>query len=420
MQVAITPGLLSGTLPAIPSKSDAHRLLICAALADRPTKLILPQSSADLDATITCLCALGACVQRTGESITVTPVQTPADFPLLDCGESGSTFRFLLPVAAAVCSHVRFAGRGRLPDRPIGDLMDAMKEHSVHFSADRLPFEMSGGLTGGEFHLPGNISSQYITGLLLALPKAQTDSTLHLTTRLESAAYVEMTLYALKRFGVKVLTDSTDWKRFIIPGGQSYTSPGTVCVDSDWSNAAFFLAAGALGKPVAVSGLDVCSTQGDRAVLDLLCRFGAEIELKGDTALVKPGDLHGCEIDISEVPDLLPVLAVVAAFAKGETRFVNAARLRLKESDRLASTAALLTALGGDVKVLPEGLIVRGGQLTGGTVDSFHDHRIAMAAAIAAIRCAGPVIITDAGAVEKSYPAFFADYQKIGGKIHVL
>lgn len=417
MQVTITPGPLFGTLPAIPSKSDAHRLLICAALADRPTKLVLPQGSADLDATVSCLRSLGAQICRAGENITVIPVQTPADGPLLDCGESGSTFRFLLPVVAAICNQARFVGQGRLPDRPIGDLIDVMRAHGVSFSADRLPFEISGRLTGGEFQLPGNISSQYITGLLLALPKLETESTLQLMTQLESASYVEMTLGTLQRFGVSVQADE---KGFQISGRQTFASPGTVRVDGDWSNAAFFLAAGALGKTVEVSGLDLSSAQGDRAVLDLLCGFGAEIEIKGDTVAVSPGDLRGCEIDVSAVPDLLPILAVVAACAQGETRFLNAARLRLKESDRLTATAALLTALGGEAHALPDGLVVHGGRLTGGVVDSFHDHRIAMAAAIAAICCTGPVIIRDAGAVEKSYPAFFADYQKMGGNVHVF
>jgi len=417
MDVKLAPGSLAGTLPAIPSKSDAHRVLICAALADRPTALRLPRTSADIDTTCACLEALGAGIARRGDTVTVSPIRDLPERALLDCGESGSTLRFLLPVAAALCPRVRFTGRGRLPERPIGELKAAMEAHGVAFSAEKLPFETAGLLAGGDYRLPGNISSQYITGLLLAMPKLLGDSTLTLTTALESAAYVDITLHALRRFGVSVTLRQNG---YAVPGGQTFSSPGTLAVDGDWSNSAFFLAAGALGHPVTLTGLDMDSPQGDKAVLKVLHAFGAEVSVFGDAATVSPGPLRGITLDVAEIPDLLPVLAVVAACAQGETRFEGAARLRLKESDRLSSTAAMLRSLGGEAEELPDGLIVRGGTLTGGTADGCNDHRIVMAAAVAAVRCAGAVTVTGAEAVHKSYPAFFEDDAKLGGEVHVL
>lgn len=416
MTATLTPAPLSGTVAAIPSKSDAHRLLICAALADAPTTLALHATSADIDATLRCLAALGAAVEWDGQSVCVQP-GAPAGCPTLDCGESGSTLRFLLPVAAALCKQTRFTGSGRLPSRPLADLTAAMRAHGVAFSAEALPFETSGLLQGGDYALPGHVSSQYITGLLLALPLAAADSVLTLTSPLQSAGYVAMTRSALTRFGVEAQETEAGWR---IPGNQTYHPPGALSVAGDWSNAAFFLTAGAIGKPVTVTGLDLEDPQGDRAIVDLLRQLGAAVSISGDAVTVSPAPLRGCEIDVSDVPDLLPVLAVAAACAHGETRFTGAARLRLKESDRLTAVSALLRDLGGSVTELPDGLIVRGGALCGGTVDSFHDHRLVMSAAVAAIRCTDPVTILDAGAVEKSYPAFFQDYTALGGSAHVL
>ncbi|MPM17844.1 3-phosphoshikimate 1-carboxyvinyltransferase [bioreactor metagenome] len=364
-----------------------------------------------------CLRALGAEICRDGDTITVFPIKNPTEDSLLDCGESGSTLRFLLPVAAALCQSARFTGKGRLPERPIVHLADEMKKHGVAFSAEKLPFQISGRLTGGAYFLPGNVSSQYITGLLLALPLLSRESTLNLTSKLESGAYVRMTLSALERFGIHA---EVSGGTYAIPGGQTFSSSEALQVDSDWSNAAFFLAAGALGGKISLTGLDLNSSQSDRAILDLLRRFGAEIEVRGGLVTVSPGKLRGCEIDVAEIPDLLPVLSVVAACSAGETRFTNAGRLRLKESDRLTATAALISSLGGTVTELPDGLLIGGGKLSGGVADSFRDHRIAMSAAVAACRCARPVTILGADAVRKSYPAFFEEYAKLGGRVHVL
>lgn len=415
MDLKIYPRPLRGAVQAIPSKSAAHRLLILAALAGGPTEIELSRSSGDIESTLACLQALGAGIERRGGLVAVTPPSAFNPAPELDCGESGSTLRFLLPVAAAFCGGGSFSGGGRLPERPLGALAAAMKKRGVAFSRDKLPFAISGRLEAGEYVLPGNVSSQYISGLLLALPALAGSSSIALTGRLESSAYVQMTLAALRTFGIEVQARECS---FEIEGKQKYISPGSAKVEGDWSNAAFFLAAGALGGPVTVRGLDEASPQGDRAMVELLARFGAPMEMGGWGVTAGGGKLRGCSIDVSEIPDLLPVLAVVAASAEGETEFTGCARLRLKESDRLMTTALLINSLGGSAVELPEGLLVRGRRLSGGTVDSFGDHRIAMAAAVAATRCAAPVAICGAGAVEKSYPDFFLHYHELGGGVH--
>ena len=415
MNLTINPGPLRGTVEAIPSKSEAHRLLILAALAGTPTEIILPQSSADIECTLSCLRALGAGISRAPGRITVNPVaRAPRGTPQFHCGESGSTLRFMLPLAAAMGAGGYFHGAGRLPERPLGELIAALKKRGVSFSRGRLPFTISGKLSAGEYELPGNVSSQYLTGLLLALPSLPGGSVLRVTGRLESSAYVEMTLAALRRFGIEIAAAGG---RFEIAGGQKYRSPGVIRVEGDWSSAAFFLAAGALGGAVAVTGLDPDSRQGDKAVLPILERFGASVKNRGGGAVVSGGALGGIELDVSEIPDLLPVLAAVAASARGRSSFTGGARLRLKESDRLASTAAMVNSLGGSARELPEGIIIEGQALAGGRVESFDDHRIAMAAAVAAIGCTGPVTIGGAAAVEKSYPCFFDDYLALGGKV---
>lgn len=415
MELTVLPGPLQGTVAAVPSKSAAHRLLILAAMADRPTGIALRGDLGDdLERTISCLQAMGAGVERSGESVRVTPPAAALPSPRLHCGESGSTLRFLLPVAAALCGGGHFSGSGRLPERPLGELLAALERGGITFSGERLPFTMSGRLRAGEYRLPGDVSSQYVSGLLLALPALPGESAIRLSGRLESSAYVEMTREALRSFSLVAHPTATG---FTVPGAQRCLSPGEVRVEGDWSNAAFFLAAGALGGPVTVTGLEPASRQGDRAVAPLLERFGARVRVTGRGITVSRGELRGVDLDLRQIPDLLPALAVVAAAASGTTRFSGGARLRFKESDRIASTAAMIGALGGRAAALPDGLVVHGGALGGGTVDSFGDHRIAMAAAVAAAGAAGAVTVVRAGAVSKSYPAFFADHQRLGGRV---
>ena len=417
MNIVIEPSPLKGEIAAIPSKSVAHRMLICAALADGPTTLRIPKTSDDIDATADCLRALGAAITVNNEDYIVEPIAQIENIPQLDCGESGSTLRFLLPVAAAAADRCRFDGHGRLPERPLSDLTDAMKEHGVSFDGEKLPFTIGGRLRGGIFRLPGNVSSQYITGLLLALPLCEEDSVIELTTALESASYIDITLSVLKTFGITVHCERN---RYIIPGKQVFRSPGTLPVEGDWSNAAFFLTAAALNNDIAMTGLNPNSAQGDRKIIALLEQLGAVTQKDNGRLTLRSDELKGCTIDIQDTPDLLPVLSVAAAFAQGKTTFINAARLRLKESDRLASSAAMIENLGGRAEVGEDELTVYGTGLIGGTVESCNDHRIAMSAAVAATRCSKPVTILNAEAVKKSYPGFYNDYNKTGGKAHVL
>jgi len=414
--ITINPSPLSGTVAVIPSKSNAHRLLIASAFSDRPTTLMMDGSSEDIDATIGCLRAIGAHIEQQADSIIVTPINEIPTHPMLDCCESGSTLRFMLPVAAAVCSSASFTGRGRLPKRPIGELCEALTGGGVNFSGDHLPFEINGRLRGGVYRLPGGISSQYITGMLMSLPLTGEDSEIILTDTLRSGAYVDITLHVLKRFGITV--EKTDLGYFI-PGRQRYRSPGQISVDGDWSNGAFLLCAGAIGGSVAVTGLHPDSPQGDKAIIALLKRLGADVTVSGDRVTVSGGHLIGCEIDIDETPDLLPALAVVAAFAEGETRFINGARLRIKESDRLTACANLLCDLGGKAEETDDSLTVYGTGLTGGSTHGCSDHRIVMAAAIAAAGCKDKVTITGCSAVNKSYPTFFEDFARLAAASNV-
>ena len=405
------------------SKSDAHRILIAAALAKSSTKVVIRGMSKDISATMNCLRALGSEIEPCGEAVwKVEPIRDSGqDIPKLICGESGSTLRFLLPVAAAVTDQFEMDGEGRLPERPITELSEQMMRQGCIFSAPQLPFQVTGKLKGGTYQLPGNISSQYITGLLFALPLLPEDSRIVLSTELESRAYVGMTIATLKRFGIQIETFESEYR---IPGRQKYISPGTIEAEGDWSNAAFFLALGAVKGPVTCKGLRNDSGQADYAILDILRQFGAEVSVDEDIT-VSGGSLKGIEIDAAEFPDLVPVLSVVAAAAGGTTRIFHAERLRIKESDRLAAMCDCLTRAGVQVQEQPDGLIIRGKDPGSGSastirVSGYNDHRIVMAMAVAAIALNKEIIIEESEAVEKSYPAFFEAWEQTGGKSHVI
>ena len=402
MELFLPHGPFGGRVASIASKSQLQRLLLCAALADRETVVHGASDAADVQAMCRCLRALGARVTADGKTLRVQPV-TERAHGAADCGESGATLRFLLPVAAALGRETTFRLHGRLPQRPLGPLWEALEAHGVRLSRPA-PGELlcAGRLENGRFLLPGDVSSQFFSGLLFALPLLSGPSELHAATPPESAGYIAMTLAALLRFGIVTEPLPDGWA---VPGGQRYRSPGAVLAEGDWSNAAFWLAAGALSRPVTVTGLQAESGQGDRVILEDLRRFGAEVEQNADAVTVRPAPLHGCSFDVRSTPDLAPPLALLAACAAGTTRITGAARLRYKESDRLASIAAALRALGADVRDLPDGLEIAGGRLTGGTVDACGDHRIAMLAAIASARC--DVRLRGAECVEKSDPHFW-------------
>ena len=416
MTVTIQPGPASGSLRAIPSKSAAHRLLICAALADGATFVRCDKESQDIAATIRCLTGLGAVITRRGEGYHVTPIDRD-HIPkpcTLDCGESGSTLRFMLPVVCALGAQGTFRMAGRLAQRPMEPLATQLRAHGCTITPrpeeDQMDF--SGQLTPGAFTLPGDVSSQFISGLLFALPLLEEASTLTITGPVESKGYIHLTLRALADFGV-VPRDKGDG--YHIPS-LGYHGPETVAVEGDWSNAAPWLCMGVLGgEGITVTGMDPNSLQGDKGVCQVLSRMGGPITREGGDYTAKPGQLQAAVIDARNIPDLVPVLAAVAAVAPGETRIVGAARLRIKESDRLVTTRQTLNALGGDVEETEDGLIIRGKEtLAGGTIDAQGDHRVAMLAAVASVVCANPVTITGAQAINKSYPSFWRELQELG------
>lgn len=390
MDITLFPTPLRGEITPIPSKSQAHRLLILAALADSPTELLCAETNRDIEATADCLNTLGADIRRTDTGYTVRPVRALPKKAVLNCCESGSTLRFLLPVAGALGVDATFLLEGRLPQRPLSPMWEEMMRMGCSLSRPTPnTIHCTGKLHPGHYTIDGGVSSQYITGFLLALSLLDSPSTLEITGKLESAPYVGLTKDALRRFGA-------DPEH---PGLYGLRTPGTLSVEADWSNAAFFLAANALGSHLDIQGLNSNSAQGDRAAAWLL----PELTRKALT------------IDASDIPDLVPILSVTAACFQGAT-FTNIRRLRLKESDRVASVIAMLEALGGHAEADDNTLHIFGTGLVGGTVDSVNDHRIAMSAAIAAIRCTEPVTILGAQCVQKSYPKFFDEYRRLGGR----
>lgn len=439
MDIKIIPRKLKGRLDALPSKSHAHRVLIAqklarmqngeAANADNAHGSEIPTFSKDIEATKNCLAQL--------DSVS----------PRLNCIESGSTMRFMLPVAMALRDEAVFIGAGKLPSRPISPLREEMERNGCTFSpgtpaadADGIPNGFSeictirGRLQPGAYRLAGNVSSQFITGLLFALPLLDGDSTLELTTALESAGYVDLTLDVLRDFGIMIdeKRSPEGFNTYVINGNQRYTEPADVTVQGDWSNAAFWLACGALGGDVTLDGVDMTSSQRDKEFVDILMQMGAHLEVSScgtsmDSTSATGGlssirctgsRLSAADIDVAQIPDLVPVLATVMALADGTSEITHAERLRIKESDRIFTVHDFLSKLGADITDEGSGLSVRGKRtLSGGEVCGHNDHRIVMAAAVASCGCTGPVFIRGAEAVNKSYPDFFRDFAALGGEV---
>lgn len=391
MDVTINPTILRGSITPPPSKSQAHRAMLAMMLAQEKGMLSSLPESQDIKATKRCAAAL-------------TAKGAPCDgLPMLDCGESGSTLRFLIPVALALRGGGHFTGQGRLMERPQKPYFDIFDEKGIFYDLQYGVLTVRGTLTPGIYALPGDVSSQFVTGLLYALPLLAGDSEIVLTSPLESRDYVAMTLDVLSKFGVQV--ENENYERFRVPGNQKFRAVD-MAIEADWSQAGFWYAAAFLDNAVEITGMAPASSQGDRVVAELYWK------------LAKPGDV---DIDVSGCPDLVPPLAVMAAVRRGNTKIVNAARLRIKESDRLTAVSTVLRAMGADITELPDGLVIVGQEtLKGGvTVDSFNDHRIAMMAAIAATRCSVPVTIQGAECVRKSYPGFWDDYKALGGRLEV-
>ena len=383
MDIRIFPGKLQGNIAAIPSKSQAHRLLICAAFSDGPTELVCPATNRDIEATCDCLTALGANITRTKTGYLVEPMEVPPKTALLNCCESGSTLRFMLPIVGALGVDATFLMEGRLPQRPLSPLWEEMERMGCTLThPTENTIRCQGQLKAGNYSISGSVSSQFITGLLFALSLIEGEIHLEVTGKIESQPYIRLTEHAMALFHAP-----------------HYHSPGRLTVEGDWSNGAFWVAAQMLGSALSIHGLKTDSIQGDRAVVDI-CR-----DLLAGTPTV----------DASDIPDLIPILSIVAGSSKGAV-FTNIQRLRIKESDRVASTIAMIEALGGKAESTEDTLTIYGTGYRGGTVDSVNDHRIAMSAAIASTVCTEPVTIIGAEAVKKSYPHFWEEFSRLGGK----
>lgn len=397
--VKIQNSRLNGELTLPPSKSAAHRALICSFLAGGGTVSPIISSN-DMKATVGVINAL-----KNGEST-------------LNCLESGSTMRFMIPVAAALGKEVIFTGEGSLLSRTVGEYLELLPKHGVTVESNGfLPLKISGRLKNGTYEVNGNVSSQYITGLLLALAGIEGDSAIILKTPLQSKPYVDMTVKVMADYGVEVR--ETDFG-YLIHGGQKY-AVRDYTVEGDWSHAAFFMSAAAIGGEITLTGVDFNSAQGDKAVADVMQRFGAVVETSENSITCKKGALHGMEIDCSDIPDMVPAIAVTAAFAKGKTIIKGAERLRFKESNRIKSIVENLNKMGVDAQETQSGMIispektVKGAELCG-----YNDHRIVMAFSVAGIFAQGETVITDAESINKSYPSFFEDFNKLGGKADVI
>ena len=391
MDITIYPSKLEGTICAIPSKSQAHRLLICAAFSDTTTYMKCPETNEDIEATVRCLNAIGSRICRTETGYMVEPITNIPKTANMDCGESGSTLRFILPIVCALGIHTTIQMHGRLPQRPLSPLWEELERMGCTLSRPtESTLQTQGKLQTGQYSISGNISSQFITGLLFALSLLDGTSHITVTGKLESKPYVDMTQLALKTFGVH--TDD-----FTISGCFPFRSPGNVTVEGDWSNGAFFLGARTLGNPVEVINLNADSPQGDRAIASI---FSNETTMQ--------------HISAANIPDLVPIMAVVFA-AKNGAVFTDIGRLRLKESDRVSSVCEMINQLGGKASATEDTLTVLPGQYHSCTIDAVGDHRIAMAAAIAATVADGPITILGAHCVAKSYPTFWEEYRNLGG-----
>lgn len=420
---------LSGTIKVPVSKSYAHRILICSALADKPTTILGKLDGDDIYATMDCLVSIGARIEKISENETmIFPIKSlPSDNPVVDVRESGSTLRFFLPLIAALGLKVRVKGSGRIAKRPITDLLDTLTAKGACIDSLELPLKLSGSIIPGDYSIKGNISSQYITGLLLALPLLNGDSRLLIEGEIVSKNYVDITLEIMKTYGVEVKTTSHGYS---ISGNKRYTSPGIIKVEGDWSSACFFAAAAVLSGDITFIGLNKDSLQGDRIVMELLKKAGAvveEVAIKNDNKGAEldsqigirfaKKELNGISFSAKHCPDIVPIMSIMLARAKGESVIADTERLRLKESDRLSAILEVLRAMGNEAINENESLIINGGELIGAELPSFNDHRMVMSEAIAIVGTSQENKIWGAEAVNKSYPEFFEEYKRLGGEV---
>lgn len=416
--VKISPGMLKGCITIPSSKSISHRAVICAGLSEGMSTIENVSFSEDIEATCAAMKCFGVDIRGTDNSLTIKGSQdVKVTDSYIDCSESGSTLRFLVPLAAISGEMVTFGARGKLVERPMQPYYDIFDVQKIKYknAEGRLPLTIDGKLKPGEFKLKGNISSQFISGLLFALSALDGDSKIIITTELESKPYIDLTLDVLTEFGINI--ENHDYKEFIIKGKQAY-KPRDFKIEGDFSQAAFWLVACTLGSDVECLGLNIDSRQGDKNILNIIENMGGKIFAEGNKVKAVPSKTKGATVDASQCPDLVPIIAVLAALSKGTTKIINAERLRFKESDRLNAISLELGKIGADIEENEDGLTIVGkDMLEGGTVDSWNDHRIAMAIAIAAARCKNPIVIKNADCIKKSYPEFWNDLRKLGGRI---
>lgn len=420
-RVIIKPNKLSGTIDIPPSKSYSHRGLIAAALSAGSSKVDNLLFSKDIEATLDCLKSLDVKFNKFKNHVVFEESKLHIINPIFRCNESGSTIRFMVPIAAAVGGDMEFRGEGRLVSRPLDPYIDIFNKQQIKnsFENGNLPLHIHGKLSSGIFDVPGNISSQFITGLLYALPLLDGNSEIHITNRLESVNYVDLTIDILNQFGV-VIDVNSDYSIFKILGNQKYLA-NDYTVEGDFSQAAFWIVAGIISDGMRLINLKLDSLQGDKAIIDIALKMGGKLSFQDGHLCVEKSNTKGIVIDVSDIPDLVPILAVLGSLSEGRTVITNGARVRLKESDRLKAIATELNKIGGDIKETEDGLIINGvGEFTGGEVDGWNDHRIVMALSVASIACKEKLIINDAKAVEKSYPHFFEDFIDLGGIIDEL
>lgn len=421
--VKITPAKLEGDIVIPPSKSLSHRAVIAAGLCKGQSTVDNIIFSQDITATCSAMEALGVSIKREAnndgtEKLTITGSEKlTVKKEVIDCSESGSTIRFFIPLALTEENSVTFTGRGKLVSRPLEVYYNIFDEQKIEYSTSNgeLPLKVKGKLKAGSFKMPGDISSQFITGLLFTFPLLDGDSEIVITNTLESKGYVDLTLDILKKYGIKV--ENHNYQSFCIKGNQTYKEMD-YRVEGDFSQAAFWLVAGVIGGNLNCLDLNPHSLQGDKAIIDIINKMKGNLRGTDGKIISASAATKAAVIDGSQCPDIIPVLAVLAAVSEGTTEIINAGRLRIKECDRLKAMATELTKIGADVEEREDGLIIKGKSLLkGGEVDSWNDHRIAMALAVASIRCTEPVTIRNSGAVKKSYPAFWEDFKKLGGKI---
>jgi len=415
--VKIIPESLNGRVKIPPSKSLSHRAIIAASLGNGVSVIENVVLSQDIKSTIEGMKTLGADIEINENTLRIKgryPLKPISD--KIDCKESGSTLRFLIPLALLTNKEITFHGSGGLVSRPINSYVEILNSQSIKYKYyNELPLIVEGNIKPDIFKLRGDISSQFITGLLFALPLLEDKSTINITTDMESKGYIDLTINILKKFGVSITNNK--YKQFIIKGNQIY-KPINYRVEGDYSQAAFWIVAALLGGEIIIDDLDTNSLQGDRVIVDIIKDMGGCMHSNGDSIKIAKAITKGRTIDVSQCPDLVPILAVLGALSRGRTNLVNAKRLRIKESDRLKSIATELNKLGADVVEKEDSLVIDGKEeLMGGVVDSWNDHRIAMALAIASIKCTQPVIITNSDSINKSYPDFFRHFENLGGNV---